>query len=882
MIDVTTEYLDAIRRSYRRISYKVTVGSTELTEDDIQSMELEYCAGNDDCVGIGSTVASRLSLNLIRTENTPEVITLQEIVPYVGIEVAGSVSWVKLGQFYPVPSMVHKTDLLITAECYDRMTDFDGYAYTSALTYPATVGDVVAELESDYGITIMIAEDVKDVAVPKLLAETVRGVFSAVGILTGTFCMVDRDGNIVFKNYTATGFEIDGENYKTFSLTSDENCSITGLKCIVAATDEEGNESEEELMAGDSSGVSIEISGSYLTDQEQLDAIYNRCLPVTYQPYTLELQGMPHIEAGDIIKLTDKHDNEYDLYVVNHRLYLDGGGLKSEMTAAMPDTSNGTNGEGAGSGTFVDGSLIAQVQKLRLDMIEAKKIVAGTVTADWVTSNFLNTTDAEIYYAKIDQTNIDTAWVNKLFVKGGFITEDIEAATGSFSSYLTGVRILGDLIEANTLKANTLILQGEDGIYRRLNIDALGEAVVDSDEKYNTGLDGSILVAESITADKIHAGAVTADKINVATLEAICAKIGGFSIGDTALYNGTESLAGADESVYLGIDGISCGTGFAVTRDGDLTATAGEIAGWNITEDAFLSEFSGTMQFGTTVPFTGTITTKLISKYESVTVAFTGLSGGTTSMFPVIQFDLEDTKNSITEGISRIGIGRRNDDDYQSYHSMILHNSKGSYIDIGHNIEMVGDTDIDGSIYTTDNLYFYTKNRAIYGRGNSGIWKNLFQPQNSNYNTVIGYGNYANAEGLTNIYGVDISIFSATAGNAGVRPYYRKGDKVWVAGYVGGFVTNSKSTICFTINLDRPILGTPTVTVTSSSGLVIRQDGLYTHGSDGSSYAKPDSYTTKWQGPYGIGVCAKFDSVTTNAVNNAAAGITFSLYVELS
>lgn len=53
--------------------------------------------------------------------------------------------------------------------------------------------------------------------------------------------------------------------------------------------------------------------------------------------------------------------------------------------------------------------------------------------------------------------------------------------------------------------------------------------------------------------------------------------IGGFTIGSTNLHNNTTTLAGAANSVYLGTDGISCGTAFKVTKAGALTATSGTI-----------------------------------------------------------------------------------------------------------------------------------------------------------------------------------------------------------------------------------------------------------------------------------------------------------------
>ena len=85
-----------------------------------------------------------------------------------------------------------------------------------------------------------------------------------------------------------------------------------------------------------------------------------------------------------------------------------------------------------------------------------------------------------------------------------------------------------------------------------------------------------------IDGGAIKANTISADKLNVTDLSALGATIGGFTIGTSALYNGTASLAGAGNSVYLGLDGISCGTKFKVNKSGALTATSGTIGGFTI------------------------------------------------------------------------------------------------------------------------------------------------------------------------------------------------------------------------------------------------------------------------------------------------------------
>lgn len=77
------------------------------------------------------------------------------------------------------------------------------------------------------------------------------------------------------------------------------------------------------------------------------------------------------------------------------------------------------------------------------------------------------------------------------------------------------------------------------------------------------------------------------------TITATGGTIGGFTIGSTYLANGTTSLGGASSSVYVGKNGISCGTAFKVTNAGAITASSGTIGGFSLGSTAFTGTLSG-------------------------------------------------------------------------------------------------------------------------------------------------------------------------------------------------------------------------------------------------------------------------------------------------
>ena len=176
----------------------------------------------------------------------------------------------------------------------------------------------------------------------------------------------------------------------------------------------------------------------------------------------------------------------------------------------------------------------------------AFKIEDGVLTGlSEIVVNELETNTLNAKYANIDFSNISQAAIKKVFADSGII-KDLVVSEGKITGELVGVTIKGDLIEGNTIRADKLVVKGEDGLFYKLNVDALGEATASSDEKYQNQLDGSVIVAKSITAEKV----------SVNDLVAFGATIGGFNITDHSLYSGVkESVLNTTRGFYADSDG---------------------------------------------------------------------------------------------------------------------------------------------------------------------------------------------------------------------------------------------------------------------------------------------------------------------------------------
>ena len=186
----------------------------------------------------------------------------------------------------------------------------------------------------------------------------------------------------------------------------------------------------------------------------------------------------------------------------------------------------------------------ASIHNLESDYGSFKSLSTGKFTAiegditDLDTKK-LSAEQADLKYANIDFSNIGEAAIEKVFADSGII-KDLVVSGGKITGELVGVTIKGDLIEGNTIKADKLVVKGSDGIYYKLNFE--GGTFSEGEEVPTNGLHGSVIVANSITAEKI----------SVKDLVAFGATIGGFHITNNSLYSGVkDTVNNTTRGIYL-------------------------------------------------------------------------------------------------------------------------------------------------------------------------------------------------------------------------------------------------------------------------------------------------------------------------------------------
>ena len=188
------------------------------------------------------------------------------------------------------------------------------------------------------------------------------------------------------------------------------------------------------------------------------------------------------------------------------------------------------------------------------------------------------------------------------------------------------------------------------------------------------------------------------------------------------------------------------------------------------------------------------------------------------------------------------------------------------------NINANRDIGLAGNIWTTNQSKIYSTNV-------DGKQKVVMVLCDSDNDLSIGYGSWINKDGDTYLRGRDVYLgASSTASYTTYRPYYRRGDSIDVRMGTAGYVTSGTKEFYFTIPLGKPVVGNPSVSVSSINGLIIRQNSKYIIKSD---WVQPDRYSAYIRNNNAVSVIAFWNN-TTNAANNSPVGIDANIRITFS
>lgn len=373
MIKTSKYFRDSVRASGREdIDCYVLIGGRKVTKKDIETLRVNYSLGNSDIPSIGNACSAYVSMTLYRRGDTPNYLYQDKtVVPYIGFKVFNGRTWsyeyVKLGTFYvPNSDNVTKNRNKISLVCYDKMAQMGEHEKRQRVKIDnekpevptGTVKSVCqwlsrkANIQFDYD---SIEEDIPITVSPAGI--NVRQVLQELAFIQGKNCIVDRDDKFKFirpKEVDFKEFNIKAKNTVGLTWEADQSSTIAALRCTqlnyTRLIDERDDDAHTYIVydgrsveldpddydsldiLNDNQITGVDFHTSIITSVDELEAVYNRCMPYSYGKFKMSTQGFPQVEIGDIIKLVTVDGEEVSMLIANHQITYDGGCISNFNT----------------------------------------------------------------------------------------------------------------------------------------------------------------------------------------------------------------------------------------------------------------------------------------------------------------------------------------------------------------------------------------------------------------------------------------------------------------------------------------------------------------------------------------------------------------------
>lgn len=569
-------------------SSQITLGNNNLYDgSDIQSFPL------------GTAIRKDVQLQILNNEEQYKGYDFlgAKIRLYIDFQLGNSTERINKGTYTVVTPETYGETIIITA--YDDMYKSDR-EYTTALTYPQTLGAVLRDVCSSCGIMLgSTSFPHDDFIVQSEPSGTCRDIIGYAAMIAGGNARINTRDQLEIMTYDLD-FENAGSKYPfrripTFLSLDDEDDSviatdshepiaffvdndnvldeftvakieyndvvITGIKATVSG-DASGDRAD--VIVGDDT-YALVIENPLMTGQEEtvLSWLHESIANVPFRPFSGDSISNPLVEFMDLVKVMDRKGNTYNSFITDINFNISGLTTISNRSPSMQ------------KGSLSYSSAASKVEQRTRKLVEKEKTdreLAISNLADKLanSSGLYITTETQpdgssIYYMHNKPTLAESDIVWKL------TAEAIGISTDGGKTYPYGFTVTGELI------TRLLYAEGINADY----IDTGAITVKDSS--------GNIIFSVDISTKQvimsgacIMAGTITADKLSVKELSAITADLGTVKAGTIQSKNYESGKAGMRLALS---SGEWDSPNFKISGAGAITATSGVIGGWNITAD---------------------------------------------------------------------------------------------------------------------------------------------------------------------------------------------------------------------------------------------------------------------------------------------------------
>lgn len=351
MYNVSSAFHTAFADYGREIKAKVIFNAqTELGGDYVQEITATPAFDSSDGISIGSSCSGRCKIRIYKPDE-PLRLSGGYFVPYIGIYTGGGdtsavagvavagkavvgtsggsadgVEYVPLGRYYIPADGVENLVYGWEITGYDQMASLTDQ-YAPQIDFPATPESMLADVCAQCGL-LPPAATFPAMQIESAFEGTFRQQLGWLAGLCGQSARFDRDGNLVFKWYAKTTFQVSREQQYMSGLTR----TADGLYTVSSLTT--GTE-DEPITSG--TGLGITSTNPYM-NQAVADLIQPE-VEISFQPCDVKWRCDPSVEVGDVIQVEGDTGEWLDVCVMEQELHLYGG-LSSTMHSYAPQDAD--------------------------------------------------------------------------------------------------------------------------------------------------------------------------------------------------------------------------------------------------------------------------------------------------------------------------------------------------------------------------------------------------------------------------------------------------------------------------------------------------------------------------------------------------------------
>lgn len=320
MIPVSDDFKKFIYSAGRELLAKVEADLADGTHLTLSSydlleggFEIEDAVSESGRFQVGAAIINQFTLVLNNFEDKAKGNSLAGrdftgavLRPYVGLVVkkdwhGDTVEWVPKGVFTAEKPTAAGSRITVTA--LDNMAKLDTAYSKSTLAYPATLGQIAADVCAVCGVMLATtAFPNSTYSVTKRPTEesiTCREVLAYVAQLAGCFARCNSNGAAEIRWYT------EGDTLYDVGIGA-SSASIADADTVVAGVQIQG--SDNTVYSSGADGFVVRIQDNPLAQdglQAIADALGVKFNGYTFRAYTASSPSNPAVEAGDVVNMTD-------------------------------------------------------------------------------------------------------------------------------------------------------------------------------------------------------------------------------------------------------------------------------------------------------------------------------------------------------------------------------------------------------------------------------------------------------------------------------------------------------------------------------------------------------------------------------------------------